>query len=399
MKSRFALALAMLVLFPYAVIAQSNGLQISEGQRANLLKRFPAADTNRDGQLTDAEIAAFRGRRNARGNAAKGSRGVPREFPVDPGWVGLQFPQDSVCYREPDAIAEIYGQRVESHPKSSDGSLRIVGTGHSFMVPGYKTLPLIVQAAGFDKQVMVTHTGGGITGSARYKWEEENGIFQFSGRPKPKLLASISNANWDAMMWGPYFNDRPEYYRCWIDFCLKYNPQMKFYLSDAWPQLYQLGKIPKSESELSAETIARLGRERFVEYRDMLKDLSKDFPDKVFLLPTCDAMVLAADYYHRGELPGVKGIHQVVGKQKRSLWRDQLGHLGPGFDRLEGYVFYATLYGKSPELIEQTIPFSPSDEYPSPELDRVFRKIAWEATVNNPLTGVTDQDGDGMDDE
>ncbi|MDG2223173.1 MAG: hypothetical protein P8L85_17460, partial [Rubripirellula sp.] len=133
--------------------------------------------------------------------------------------------------------------------------------------------------------------------------------------------------------------------------------------------------------------------------RDMLKGLSDDFPGKIFLLPTCDAMVLAAEYYHRGELPGVKGIHQAVGKEERSLWRDRLGHLGPGFGRLEGYVFYATLYGKSPELIEQKIPFSASDEYPSPELDRVFRKIAWEVTVSNPLTGVTDQDGDGMADK
>ncbi|MEE2935837.1 MAG: hypothetical protein VYA84_07555, partial [Planctomycetota bacterium] len=169
--------------------------------------------------------------------------------------------------------------------------------------------------------------------------------------------------------------------------------------SDAWPQLYQLGRIPKSESELSAETIARLGRERYVEYRDMLKGLSDDFPNKIFLLPTCDAMVLAADYYHRGKLPGVKGIHQAIGKEKRSLWRDRLGHLGPGFERLEGYVFYATLYGQSPELITQKIPYRTTGDYPSPELDRVFRKIAWEATISNPLTGVTDQDGDGMNDK
>ena len=214
MRSRFAFVLAMFVLFPAAAMAQLNGLQISERQRANLLRAYPAADTNQDGELNDSELAAaFQNRRNA-------ATGAPRDFPVNPGWEGLQFPEDAVCYREPDAIAAIYGQQITSHPKPSDGSLRIVGTGHSFMAPGYKTLPLIVQAAGFGEQVMVTHTGGGITGSARYKWEQENGIFQFAGRPKPKLLASISNAKWDAMMWGPYFNDRPEYYRCWIDFCL-----------------------------------------------------------------------------------------------------------------------------------------------------------------------------------
>ncbi len=64
------------------------------------------------------------------------------------------------------------------------------------------------------------------------------------------------------MMWGPYFNDRPAYYACWIDFCLKYNPQMKFYLSDAWPQLDQLDKIPTSEDALTAETFVRLGQRK-----------------------------------------------------------------------------------------------------------------------------------------
>ena len=72
-----------------------------------------------------------------------------------------------------------------------------------------------------------------MTGSTRYKWEQENGIFQFDKRPHPVLLPSIANAKWEVMMWGPYFNDRPAYYLCWMDFCLKYNPSMKFFLSDA----------------------------------------------------------------------------------------------------------------------------------------------------------------------
>ena len=74
------------------------------------------------------------------------------------------------------------------------------------------------------------------------------------------------------------------------------------------------------------------------------------------------------------------------------------GHLGPGFDRLEGYVFYATIYARSPELIVADIPFGGSSDFPSRELDRLFRKIAWQAVVRNPLSGVTDKDGDGTGD-
>ena len=104
-------------------------------------------------------------------------------------------------------------------------------------------------------------------------------------------------------------------------------------------------------------------------------------------------------YFHEKKLPGVEGIHKLIGKKDRSLWRDRLGHLGPGFGQLEGYVFYATLYGKSPELIKTDISFSGVNGYPGRDLDRTFRKIAWQAVVNNPLSGVMDKNNDGIGDE
>jgi hypothetical protein len=280
---------------------------------------------------------------------------------------------------------------VVSYPKPSDGAVRVVGIGHSFMMPGYKTLPAICQGAGME-QPLYTHVGGGMTGSARYKWEQENGIFQFSGKPVPKLLSAIANAQWDAMMFGPYYSDRAVYYSCWIDFCLKYNPDMKFYLSDAWPQLEQLGENPPSEAYFTAEVLDQMGNERRATYAETLHPLLKAYPGKVFVLPTSDAMVLAAKHFIRGELPGIEGLHRAIGKKERSLWRDQLGHLGPGLERLEGYVFYATLYGQSPERIENAIEFGGDTSFPSVELDRMFRKIAWQAVAEHPFSGVDIRD-------
>lgn len=373
----------------------------TEKQLANWLKRFPTADTNKDGRLSVQEANTFRKKMLE----ASARRGAPSTFKVHPGWKAGRFPEDAVSYRTPEEIVAVYtttiraNQRaVTSYPKPKDGSLRIVGTGHSFMMPGFQTFPLIARAAGLDPPPLFTHTGGGITGSARYKWEQENGIFQFEGKPVPKLLASIANAEWDAMMWGPYFQDRPEYYSCWIDFCLKYNPKMKFYLSDAWPQLDQLDKIPKSESALTSELFVRLGKEKHATYASLIGSLNEKHPGHVFVLPTSDAMVLAVQAYHRGELPGVDGVHRYVGQKERSLWNDRLGHLGSGFGNLEGYVFYATVYGRSPELIKGEVPFKGQSDYPSRELDRVFRTIAWQAVIGNPLSGHVDQDSDGMSD-
>ena len=233
----------------------------SEAQLAKWLKRFPAADTDGNGTLTVEEAQAFLATRRR----ARNAQGPHAEFKVDPGWSKIRFPDSAVCYQTPEEIQAIYckafpndRQPVMQVPRP-DKALRIVGTGHSFMAPGYRTFPVICRAAGFE-QPLRTHTGGGMTGSARYKWEQENGIFEFAGKPEPRLLAAIATGQWDAMMWGPYYADRPEYYACWIDFCLRYNPEMEFFLSDAWPSLRQLSSMPKSEDELSAETFVRLNQ-------------------------------------------------------------------------------------------------------------------------------------------
>ncbi|MHC4997260.1 MAG: hypothetical protein ACYTGQ_19675 [Planctomycetota bacterium] len=390
--------------------------QTGQDQLARWLERFPDADLNRDGKLTASEVETYRQQRRGaqqtrdtptrnrnRNRPADYKPGAPPPFPVDPGWDADRFPDHAVSHKPPERIAAVYAQTgardpVTSYPKPTDGSLRIVGTGHSFMRPGYTTFPIITKAAGLQQPPLFTHTGGGMTGSARYKWEQENGIFEFDRKPTPKLLASIANAEWDAMMWGPYFYDRPEYYACWIDFCLKYNPDMRFYLADVWPQIDQLDSLPTSEDELTAEVITRMGREKRETHIAIVNQLNRDYDDRVFILPVGDAMVLAAQHYLRGQLPGVEGLHAFIGKKERSLWRDRLGHLGPGFGNLEGYVFYATLYGRSPELINDHALFDDPSGYPSRRLDKVFRKIAWQAVLNHELSGVTDQNQNGIDD-
>jgi len=403
----FVIALAITGLsFGSSGDAQNNR---SARRLQQLLKQYPDADTNEDGKLTWQEAIAYRNKTGAgagKSNAGGGNRGrgVPTTFKVDPGWKLDQFPEEAVCYMPASQIKATFekatsgkGPAVVSYPKPADGALRVVGVGHSFMMPGYKTLPLISKGAGM-KQPLYTHVGGGMTGSARYKWEQENGIFQFAGKPYPKLLASIANAEWEAMMFGPYFNDQPKYYSCWFDFCLKHNPEMKFYLSDAWPQLAQLDEKPTSEDYFTDAVLDQMAQERRALHAEVIDPLRKAYPERVFILPTSDAMVLAAKHFIRGELPGIDGLHRVIGKQERSLWKDQLGHLGPGLERLEGYVFYATLYGQSPELIKDTIPFGGNGNFPNATLDQMFRKIAWQAVVEHPYSGVTDQDGNGVND-
>lgn len=418
MKHRRNLILATFLLtavflIPEHAYAQQN--KPSAEQLARWLKKFPEADADGDGILTLNEALVYRkaakSMRPATGHGQQPFRSNPT-LTFDPGWEQSNFPDYAICYKNPEEIMDIYRAGPEargapvppgapmSFPKPADGGLRIVGVGHSFMAPAYKTLPQICNAAGFE-QPLCLHTGGGVTGSARYKWEQENGIFEFDRNPLPKLLAAIANADWEAMLWGGYYNDRPEFYTCWINFCTQYHPNMKFYLSDTWPQLYQieplfgLTELPGSEDFFTEDILDRMGQDKRNSFIGLVQAIRKQSSENVFVIPTADAVTEAAKLCTRGELPGVEGIHQLIGGKERSIWRDQTGHLCPPFGRLEGYVFYATLYGRSPEQITTPIQFdSPASE----ELDQIFRRIAWQAVTNHPLSGVKDINSNGMAD-
>ena len=110
----------------------------------------------------------------------------------------------------------------------------------------------------------------------------------------------------------------------------------------------------------------------FADLVSTIRETSED----VYILPTRAAMTEAAKRFNRGELPGVEGLFTVVDGKEHSIWRDQRGHLGPGFDRLEGYVFYATLYGKSPELISEPIQFVQNPGFLNADMDKVFQKAS-----------------------
>jgi hypothetical protein len=413
-KQRPILFIVVLALVAAAPFSNAQAQQPSEKQLAQMLKRFPRADTDSDGKLTAEEFEAARQKfRQSRQGNARPAAVAQTKAGFDPGWEKDEFPPHAVSLKTPDEIMAIYKRGPEgrtyvdagdalSFPKPANGIMRIVGTGHSFTAPGFRTLPAITRAAGFE-QPLCLHNGGGITGSARYKWEQENGIFEFDHKPLPKLLAAVSNAEWEAMIWGPVGGDRPEFYTCWIDFCEQYNPGMKFFLTDLWPapgqvrNVFNLKANPESEAFFTEAVYDQLSAHANAGIASLVKTL-RESSEEVYIIPTHAAMTEAAKRFIRGELPGVEGLYKVIGGKERSIWADKIGHISPGFDRLEGYVFYATLYGKSPELISEPIKFNKNPSFLNADLDKIFREIAWKAVMEHPLSGVTDKNKNGIGD-
>jgi hypothetical protein len=276
-----------------------------------------------------------------------------------------------------------------SYPKSS--GLRIVATGHSWMRPGFGTLPEIAKAAGLEQRLRVNYRGG-ERGAARMMWELENGILSSRGKSNPVCMSAVTTGKWDVMMWGSYTNDRPDYYFGWIDFCLKFNPKMEFYVFNGWPQWAD--GFGTGDRKPRIENYRARAKKTTKTISGQIAGLDNRYTGKVHVMPTNEAMLAALELYFAGKLPGIKALNRKTEGKSPSIWSDG-GHLGEGMAWLEGYVFYATLYKKSPELIKER----PRQKHVNAELDAIFREIAWQAVINNPLSDVTDKNGNGIGDE
>ena len=88
MKNHHSVLLfAILALLAAAPFSNAQAQQLSESQLARLLKRFPAADANGDGKLTQKEFDAARQKfRQSRQGNARPAAAAQTKLVFDPGW-------------------------------------------------------------------------------------------------------------------------------------------------------------------------------------------------------------------------------------------------------------------------------------------------------------------------
>jgi hypothetical protein len=357
------------------------------------LKQFPDADANHDGVLTMQEARAYlRGMRNGAG-AKVGAATRPSTSPAAGDAAVMNSDAFKLTAAELDRLMQADTAKGSKEPLSfpKGNGLRILMTGHSWVAPARISLPKIAAAAGLDGHHQRTHTSGGMSGSAQSIWLSEIG--KFNGQPaKTILLPAIATGQWDVMTWGAFYGDKPEHYERWIDLCLKYNPKMVFYIQDGWP-VYS-AEMEKLSTEEKLKAIDSQAAEiQATLSKSLYEALNAKYPGKVHVLPCGDAVLRMLHLYFQKQLPDFDCVSENLGG-KKGIYRDG-GHLSTnsGMGQLAGYVYYATLYKRSPELIEGGRPEGVSDG-----IDRIMRKVAWLSVINSPYSGVTDKNGDGIAD-
>ncbi|MFP6617571.1 MAG: hypothetical protein VCB26_14300, partial [Candidatus Hydrogenedentota bacterium] len=140
MKTSIRLLIAVTLLLPTTTFAQVTSENNERLKR--VLERFPGADINGDGVLTQAELRTARAQRNAETQQTPRTQQTQGALVFDPGWEKDEFPAHAASLKTPDEIMAIYksGPKARtnaandamSFPKPADGIMRIVGTGHSF---------------------------------------------------------------------------------------------------------------------------------------------------------------------------------------------------------------------------------------------------------------------------
>ncbi|HIM68957.1 MAG TPA: hypothetical protein EYM45_10395, partial [Verrucomicrobia bacterium] len=102
-KQRLILLLAILALAAAAPFSNAQAQQLSESRLAQILKRFPAADANKDGKLTAEEFKAARQQfqRSRQGNARPAAVAQTKAG-FDPGWEKDEFPPHAVSLKTPE---------------------------------------------------------------------------------------------------------------------------------------------------------------------------------------------------------------------------------------------------------------------------------------------------------
>ncbi len=327
-----------------------NGNGSLDRQEAGRL--LGATDANQDGEVTVAEALAYVKRRQQ--NAARKGKRTGR----------LQLSRaEDMATRE-----------------KTDNGLWVVSIGHSCVIPAIEPCIAIARSAGYGNHTHLIQYAGGAGGAAKAQWM----------RPEDKQEAkpALKTEKIDVMTFGhlvaadgkSYGCDVEDYER-WIEFALKHNPDIRFFIQDLWPWLPGAGRSVKFE-DFNLEEYEAAMKVSSQSVAEVVEKLNQKYPGRVHVLPVGPAMTELVRRVTRKEQPGVDAV-LVPPKEKKDrvgLYRDKI-HPTTLIATLEGYIYYACLYGKSPANLEGKI-------YRDEKLDRVLREVAWNIVIQHPLSGV-----------
>ena len=132
-------------------------------------------------------------------------------------------------------------------------------------------------------------------------------------------------------------------------------------------------------------------------FSDLVKTL-RETTEKVYIIPTHAAFTEVAKRFLRGELPGYKGLYKVIGGKDPQSGGTKLVTFTLASKAWRATSSMPRYTANLPSSSQAPIKFNNDSNLPNAALDKIFREIAWKAVVEHPLSGVTDENKNGVGD-
>jgi hypothetical protein len=323
------------------------------GAPAQLLKLFPDADANKDGELAMQEALAY--------------------LDAHPE-LKDSLPQRTGAKRKGPRVTEPGARSTPASAGLPEGP-RVFVCAHSFMIFTGQQLPPMAEAAG----IAYRDAGTQMIGGSR--------TLQHWNAPDDRNLAkkALSEGAVDVLLVSPQLLLPDEGIDNFTKLGLEENPNLRVLVQASWPSRdANLGPF-KNEMRDTA-TIADLKSMRDGYETTWLKSLEKQVSalntdagkSAVRVVPVGQAVFALRERVAQGTAPGIA--------KQSDLFRDDLGHPQPPLAALVTYCHFAAIYGRSP--VGQPVPATLKNFPDAVAMNRLLQELAWQAVISYPLSGV-----------
>lgn len=173
-----------------------------------------------------------------------------------------------------------------------------------------------------------------------------------------------------------------------VERALKHNPRMRILAQVSWLNFDapRRPKAPVDRGAATGESLRAAHAPYLKNVRDQVEALNKQYGKRaIYLVPVAQATIALREKIIAGAAPGLKS--------QADLFRDDLGHATPPLMVLTGYCNWAVIYRRSPVGLPLHPGLRSAKGAPAwdERLDRLLQQLAWDAVLQEPLSGVTRQ--------
>lgn len=244
------------------------------------------------------------------------------------------------------------------------------------MIYTAKLLPPVAQAAG------IAHVNAGqqMIGGSR--------VIQHWNLPDDKNVAkkALSEGQVDVLTVSPHMLLPDEGIDLYTKLGLEKNPKLRVLVQASWPARdgsLEKGFTNEERDQATLEILASMRERHQALWRGRLEEQVRKLNqtvghEAVYIVPVSDAVISLREQVVKGKVPGIT--------KQSALFRDSLGHPQAVLATLVTYCHFAAIYQQSPEGLP--VPEQLKDLPQAKELNFLLQKIAWEAAMNYPMSGV-----------